>query len=86
MSGANLTTFINSYSYTINGATNGVPNPQGLWVLNYDLNPDNASLLSIFQNLGYNKIEEDVQSAQVSGAGTSTITVTPAGGLPAGIK
>jgi len=86
LSGANLTTFINSYSYTTNGATNGVPNPQGLWVLNYDLNPDNASLLSIFQSLGYNKIEVDVQSAQVSGAGTSTITVTPAGGLPAGIN
>ncbi len=85
LSGANLTTFDNSFSYTTNGAVAGVPNTQGLWVLNYNLDPDNASLLTIFDALGYNKIEVDVQSAQVTGAGSATITITPSAGIPPGV-
>lgn len=85
LSGSNLTTFDNSFSYTTNGAVAGVPNTQGLWVLNYNLEPNDTNLLSIFNGLGYNKIEIDVQSSQVSGAGTSTITITPSGGFPAGV-
>lgn len=83
-SGTDLTNFDNSYTLTTNGSTNGTPNLGGVYVLNYNLDPNNATLINQFENVGYNTISIDVQSSRVSGHGTSSITIDPVDDLPIG--
>ncbi len=85
LSGGNLTTFDSSFTLTTNGSTGGIPSTTGVYVLNYALDPTDATLLGIFNSIGYNEIVIPVDSTQVSGSGTSTIVINPANDLPQGI-
>ncbi len=85
MSAGNQTVLDAGYSLTTNGAVGDTPNTTGVYVLDYALDPDDAQLLTAFDSIGYNNIVIDTQSTQVTGNGTSTITINPAVNLPTGI-
>ncbi|HPO51111.1 MAG TPA: Ig-like domain-containing protein, partial [Spirochaetota bacterium] len=85
LSGTELTKFVDSYTLTANGATEGVVSNVAVYVLKYTLDADDADLLSIFDAIGYNKISIDIQSTQVTGSGTDTITINPFDDLPIGV-
>lgn len=86
LSGANLTTFQNSYSLGTNGAPGGVPDVVGRYILDYDIDITNAGLKTILDAIDYFKAIIDVSSTQVTGTGTNTITINPFNDLAKGRK
>ncbi|HOF00697.1 MAG TPA: chitobiase/beta-hexosaminidase C-terminal domain-containing protein [Spirochaetota bacterium] len=86
LSGANLTTFQESYSLGTNGAPGGTPDVVGRYILNYAIDITNAGLIAILDGINYFKVIIDVSSTQVTGSGTNVITINPFNDLAKGRK
>lgn len=86
LSGSDLTNFDSSYTLSTNGAPGGIPSTTGVYVLNFNIETNDATLIGIFDSIGYNRIIIPVDSTQITGSGTSTITVNPSNALPVGIE
>jgi len=82
VSGVNLDDY---YSLGTIGAPSGVTDTIGKYILKYTYDGNNATLTTAFTDAGYNKISIDVQSTQITGSGTNTITINPNNDMPIGI-
>lgn len=83
----NIANYKDAYQLRTNGVlAGGAPDPTAKYVLKFDKGYTDATLLPIFESLGYNTRTIPVDSTQVAGSGTNSITITPAGGLPIGIE
>lgn len=94
------TDFVNSYELGLNGTVGGVTDLIGKYILKYAVDhavtstipssPETGTekLLKIFNDIGYNRIQINVQSTQLSISGSgfgNTVTITPFNKLPIGI-